>query len=499
MERELAPAYRASIEARGYTDPEIIGDGGMAIVVRATHITLGVRAIKILMHNANSVQARFEREARSMAEFERVEGIVQVYDFWRDDQTGTMFMAMEYMDGGSLQTRIERREPMALTDALEIIQRVLTTLTMVHARGLTHRDIKPANVLFRSGYTMPYLCDFGIVATPERDGRLTRDGSTMGTPAYMAPEQNIDAGSADHRADIHAVGVMLQCLVAGEPLVYHGQTFRDNPANVKAMNGLHPAIRAIVDKATQIAPADRYQSASEMRDALASAKSAVQIALGATIVAETVRYDEAGVEVIVAGSDDEDSDKQPLVAETGPKVDHLTDEIVVIPAKRPRPWGLYGMILALMVLVGAVIIWARGCNSEVAEIKTSVAVAPTAEIAPPPIVHPPPAFAPVAVAPPREVEALPPVTKARPPKVESAKVAEPLRTTARFTGSATRVKLVSGMSETILDASAKDVPSGTYSVQTEFAEGGGWVSSGHITLAEGVAITVTCSDWVCSW
>ena len=240
-----------------YHVESLLGHGGMGAVYKGWQPTLDrAVAIKLLpaeIAGDEEFVARFEREARTLAKLQHP-GIVSVYDFGRT-AAGHLYFVMEYVDGTDLQKML-RGEPLQPAQALEAICQICEALHYAHRQGVIHRDIKPANILFTCEGRAK-LADFGI-ARPSGDdaGTLTLSNMVMGTPAYMAPEQQ--RGHADLRADIYALGVMLYEMLTGQ----RPQGIFEMPSRKVAVDS---RIDAVVIKALQQEPERRYQQVSEMQ------------------------------------------------------------------------------------------------------------------------------------------------------------------------------------------------------------------------------------------
>lgn len=191
-----------------------VGKGGMGAVYIAKHPTLNRKVIikQLIMKKNSSIVERFKREARIMMDF-RSERIVQVYDHFKEGRTH--FIAMEYVDGISLDKLIEKKRYLSNEAAIIIFTEVCRGLKYAHDRGVIHRDIKPDNILIsRNGEVK--LVDFGIAKSNNKsESDLTKVGSTLGSPAYMAPEQISDTKNVDKKADIYSMGVMFYKMVTG--------------------------------------------------------------------------------------------------------------------------------------------------------------------------------------------------------------------------------------------------------------------------------------------
>jgi hypothetical protein len=191
-----------------------LGEGGMATVYRVRHVTLEARyALKILSIPSPAIRDRMLREGRFQATL-RHTNIVSVIDVL--DIHGMLGLLMEYVEGPSLAEWLAEYRP-ELREALAVFGGILSAVDMVHARGIIHRDLKPANVLLHltDEGLYPRVTDFGIAKSDRFSDISTGSGATIGTPAYMAPEQFKDASNVDQRADIFSLGAILYELVTG--------------------------------------------------------------------------------------------------------------------------------------------------------------------------------------------------------------------------------------------------------------------------------------------
>jgi eukaryotic-like serine/threonine-protein kinase len=253
-----------------------IGAGGMGQVFLAEHSQLRRRvAIKVLP----AKQAlgppnvdRFYREARAAAALDHP-NIVHAYDVACDK--GTHFLVLEYIDGDTLDRRLAVTGQLPVGEAVSYGVQAAAGLQHAHEKGVAHRDIKPANLLVgRDGIVK--ILDLGLAHFFEDSGtRLGRDGGVMGTTDYCAPEQLSDSASADHRADIYNLGATLYHLLTGQP-PFTGTTAAKMLAHhLSAVTPAHevcpevPAeLSAILETMLAKDPADRYQSAAEVVQAL---------------------------------------------------------------------------------------------------------------------------------------------------------------------------------------------------------------------------------------
>ncbi len=193
-----------------------LASGGMGAVYIARHPTLDRSVIikKLTLRGNAAIRERFRREAQIMMDL-RNDAIVDVYDHFREGSS--YYIVLEYVEGVSLETLIRSRRYLPDAIALIIIREVCRGLAYAHARRVVHRDIKPANILISKTGEIK-LVDFGIATIHGEEGGsdLTRDGMTLGTPSYMAPEQFQNTRSVDARADIYSLGVALYEMVTGK-------------------------------------------------------------------------------------------------------------------------------------------------------------------------------------------------------------------------------------------------------------------------------------------
>ncbi|MSP91335.1 MAG: hypothetical protein EXR79_05975 [Myxococcales bacterium] len=264
-----------------------LGRGGFGVVFDAVHVTTGHPvAVKVLTSSggdeAQEMARRFFQEASTTSRLSHP-NTVRVFDFGQTDD-GEMFLAMERLNGETLQTLLLRLqcEGLRMTEAqvVDVGVAVLKSLAEAHAHGLVHRDMKPANIFLHQvsgGEQIVKVLDFGIVK--DTDTRMTQAGKALGTPTHMSPEQAMGK-PVDARADIYALGVVLyECLVGAlpfsgdNPLAIVMQHVTEPPPPILQRTGGHvrPALAAAVERALAKLPDDRWQSAPEMRDALQAA------------------------------------------------------------------------------------------------------------------------------------------------------------------------------------------------------------------------------------
>jgi len=191
-----------------------IAQGGMGAVYLGTHPTLDRKVIlkKLTLRGSSSIVERFKREARIMMDF-KSDFIVDVYDHFKEGSS--YYIVLEYIDGTSLDNLIKKYKRIPNNVALYIILGTAKALQYAHNKNVIHRDIKPANILIsKTGHVK--LVDFGIAVSQDEEEGLTIEGTTLGTPSYMAPEQLANSKGVDNRADIYSLGVMFYEMVTGK-------------------------------------------------------------------------------------------------------------------------------------------------------------------------------------------------------------------------------------------------------------------------------------------
>ncbi len=272
LDAPLAASTSASHDMTGrtlsrYQVQELLGRGGMGVVYKARDMKLNrTVALKFLpahLSLENDAKARFTHEARAASALEHP-NICTVFDI-DETEEGRLFIAMPFYGNETLKTRI-MRGPLPPAEALDFAIQMAEGLKTAHDAGILHRDVKPSNVMV-TGHQRVTLVDFGIAKV--QDVSLTQAGTTMGTAAYMSPEQ-ARGEEIDHRTDLWSLGVVLYEMLSGEQLFRgsHQQAIiyrvlHEHPEPLAQLTPTLPSgLDAVVDRCLQKRPDDRYASAA---------------------------------------------------------------------------------------------------------------------------------------------------------------------------------------------------------------------------------------------
>jgi serine/threonine-protein kinase len=340
----------------------IVGRGGMAEVFRARDIRLdrivGVKTLRDDLARDQTFQARFRREAQSAASLNHP-SIVAVYDTGEDmvGNTPVPYIVMEFVDGRTLRDLLRDDRRLLPERAAEITDGVLRALDYSHRNGIVHRDIKPGNVMLtRSGDVK--VMDFGIArAVSDAQATMTQTAQVIGTAQYLSPEQ-ARGERVDARSDLYSAGCLLYELLTGRPpftgdspVAIAYQHVREAPVPPSRIDPELPAwCDAIVLKAMEKDPADRYQSAGEMRNDIQRALSGAPVAAS---MHHTEMYNTGtrrmGQSTQLAGSTSAIPPYQyGQEAGQGRGGDYGGEP----PRRRAWPWVLVGAIVLLLVAGG---------------------------------------------------------------------------------------------------------------------------------------------------
>ena len=267
LSQALATSYRIERE---------LGAGGMATVYLAVDLRhQRPVAVKVLRPELAAVLGadRFLQEIRVTANLQHPH-ILPLFD--SGETNGFLFYVMPYVEGESLRHRLQREGQLPVEEAIRIATEVANGLDYAHRHGLIHRDIKPENILLNEGRAL--IADFGIALAVQTagGGRLTESGLSLGTPAYMSPEQAAGDRQLDPRTDVYSLGCVTYEMLAGEP-PHQGPTAQaivarimtEMPRSLAATRPTLPgAVTSAVHRALQRSPADRFGGAGDFAKAL---------------------------------------------------------------------------------------------------------------------------------------------------------------------------------------------------------------------------------------
>ncbi|HHM12281.1 MAG TPA: hypothetical protein ENJ16_01910 [Planctomycetaceae bacterium] len=273
----------------GYRILRLLGRGAMGAVYQAKQVSLdrlvALKTIRAKLAASPATLARFTREAYAAAQLVH-HNVVQIYDFGEDG--GRHFFSMEWVRGGPLDKLVKEKGFLDAKLAAGYILQAARGLAVAHRNGMVHRDVKPANLLLNSEGVVK-VADLGLVKIPDLPDpksdvgmtssdlvgsgtEVTLEGTAMGTPAYMAPEQSVDATNVDHRSDIYSLGCTLFFLLTGRP-PFRGKTVLETMEqhahqpipDIQAINPRVPdALVQVIHRAMEKRPEDRYPSLEEM-------------------------------------------------------------------------------------------------------------------------------------------------------------------------------------------------------------------------------------------
>jgi uncharacterized protein (TIGR03067 family) len=273
----LAPGTRpGSIGRLGhYEILAVIGKGGFGTVLKAfdekLHRVVAIKVLSPAYADNGSARKRFIREARTAAAVKN-EHVVGIYDV--DEKAQPPYLAMEMIEGISLQDKIDKQGPLGIREILRIGMQMAEGLAAAHKQGLVHRDIKPANILLENGVERVKITDFGLARAVD-DASVTQSGTVAGTPMFMSPEQ-AEGLQVDHRSDLFSFGTVLYAMCTGHPPFRASGTHAvlkrvidASPRPVREINNDIPDwLCDIIGKLHAKKPEDRFQTANEVAELL---------------------------------------------------------------------------------------------------------------------------------------------------------------------------------------------------------------------------------------
>ena len=271
-------SHIANVLDSAYELDKEIGRGGMGIVFKAKDRrlkrTVAVKLLPPELAFRSEIRTRFLREAETAAQLSHP-NIVPIYAV--DEKGGLVYFVMGFIDGDNLAKRIKDRGPMPPDEVRRILREVADALSYAHANKVVHRDIKPDNILLDAQSQRPMVTDFGIARaiSDGNEARLTATGIAIGTPAFMSPEQSAGDRDVDGRSDLYSLGVVAYQMLCGDLpfnanstpalLVKH---LSERPIPIDQRASVPPDLARAVMLLLEKNPADRFQSAAELKAAL---------------------------------------------------------------------------------------------------------------------------------------------------------------------------------------------------------------------------------------
>lgn len=346
----------------------VLGAGGAGVIYKARQQPLGrLVAVKMVHSHLMSPTAvrRFHQEAKTISNLSHP-NIISVYDFGISEENQP-FMVMDYVEGIVLSDMLRNAGRLPDSVVKSIAVQLCEGLGHAHMRGILHRDLKPSNIMMvqmDTGQMLVKILDFGlakIIFEEDEEGEqqhLTKTGETVGTPAFMSPEQ-VMSKKVDHRSDLYSLGcVLYQCLTGEPPFV--GETKMETmlmhldsmpePINIPHFNPIvTPYFEAIVMKLLEKNPLDRFQSMWDLKDAieggdtsfLNSKSSSISVRRAASIERELHSYTDTEAQLAEdeAGEEEEGAEEPEENSQTQVTPDSVSTESVLIPQ------GSYKMVL----------------------------------------------------------------------------------------------------------------------------------------------------------
>ncbi len=273
----LAPSQRPGSLGRlgHYEVLEVVGRGGMGIVLRAfddkLHRIVAIKVLAPALAASGSARQRFVREARAAAAVSH-DHVIDIHAV--EDAGPVPYLVMQFIDGQTLQAKIDHVGPLPLKEVLRIGLQIADGLTAAHRHGLVHRDVKPANILLENSIQRVRITDFGLARAVD-DASLTQSGLIAGTPQYMSPEQ-AEGAKVDPRSDLFSLGSVLYTLCAGHPPFRANTTVavlkrvcEETPRPLRESNPDIPGwLEALIARLHAKDPAGRFQTAAEVAELL---------------------------------------------------------------------------------------------------------------------------------------------------------------------------------------------------------------------------------------
>jgi predicted Ser/Thr protein kinase len=343
-----------------------LGEGGMGAVYLGEHVKMGRKsAIKVMAASMTAdpdAIARFNREAANAARINHP-NVCAIYDFG-ETADGLIFLAMEFIEGETLGTVIEREGTLPAARAAAILQQAAEALQAAHELGIVHRDLKPDNIMLTRGRggELVKVVDFGIAKAMrgEENQQVTKTGLVVGTPEYMSPEQ-LSGDVLDGRSDIYALALVFYRMLTGtfpfpadtaQEMMIKRLTDDPLPLNVARPGSRYPGtLQRVMDRALARMPADRYASAVEFARDAAAAVRGMPRAPGPPVATEaTTEVMEAGTVELVPT---QVRPSQRTRAPTTPTTPQPAPPPAAAPPKRHLPAAAVAALAVIVIGGGA--------------------------------------------------------------------------------------------------------------------------------------------------
>jgi serine/threonine-protein kinase len=281
LEDAIGDPFVGTVLAGTYRVTRMMAAGGMGRVYEAIHVRLERKLVVKVMLESHAfkpdILARAEREAQAISRI-RSEHVVDVVDVLRTPD-GRPCLVVDFLEGEDLGARLARVGKMSVVEAVSITRQICSGMRVAHAAGVVHRDLKPSNVFLvaRPGGDIAKVLDFGVAKLEGGEGEgLTQTGALVGTPAYMAPEQALNAGRVDARTDVYAIAAILYHMLTGvapysmdDPTVALMDLLKGEPPRASSVERSIPEdLEAVIERAMARDPLHRTQTVERLAEEL---------------------------------------------------------------------------------------------------------------------------------------------------------------------------------------------------------------------------------------